>query len=194
MMDKLKELLSKDSIYEYENITDERGQKKASVFLPVFFNDEEYSILFLKRSKNLYAHSDEICFPGGTFEDDDMNLLNTAYREMKEEIGVDQNNVKLISPLSKEKTRSGYIIQPFIIFIKNEVKIKVDGEEIVDYMFMTIPELISKKNRRDYYFLSNELLISKPAYIINNQLIWGATASILEEFLSIITSEYERNK
>ncbi len=61
-------------------------------------------------------------------------------------------------------------------------------------MFVSISELMSKKNRRDYYFLSNKLLISKPAYIINDQLIWGATASILEEFLSIITSEDERNK
>jgi 8-oxo-dGTP pyrophosphatase MutT (NUDIX family) len=193
-MDKLKELLSKNSIYQHESITDKRGHKNASVFLPVFFNNEDYSILFLKRSKNLSAHSDEICFPGGTFENDDMNLLNTAYREMKEEIGVGQESVKLISPLSKEKTRTGYIIQPFIVLIKDEVKIKVDEEEIVDYMFISISELISKKNRRDYYFLSNKLLISKPAYIINNQLIWGATASILEEFLSIITSEDERNK
>ncbi len=102
-MDKLKELLSKNSIYEHESITDKRGHKNASVFLPVFFNNEDYSVLFLKRSKNLSAHSDEICFPGGTFESDDVNLLNTAYREMKEEIGIGQENVKLISSLSKEK-------------------------------------------------------------------------------------------
>ena len=192
-MDKLKELLSKNSIYQHESITDKRGHKNASVFLPVFFNNEDYSILFLKRSKNLSAHSDEICFPGGTFENDDMNLLNTAYREMKEEIGVGQESVKLISPLSKEKTRTGYIIQPFIVLLKDGIKIEVDGEEIVDYMLMPISELLSKRNRRDYYFLFDKLLISKPAYIMNNQLIWGATASILEEFLSIITSEDERN-
>ncbi len=193
-MDKLKELLSKNSIYEHESITDKRGHKYASVFLPVFFNNEDYSVLFLKRSKNLSAHSDEICFPGGTFENDDVNLLNTAYREIQEEIGIGQENVKLISSLSKEKTRTGYIIQPFIVLVKDGVKIKVDGEEIVDYMFISISELISKKNRRDYYFLFNKLLISKPAYIINDQLIWGATASILEEFLSIITLEDEKNK
>ena len=192
-MDKLKELLSKNSKHEYENINSNTEHINASVFLPVFFNKEGYSILFLERSKNLSTHSGEICFPGGTFENGDLNLLNTAYREMKEETGVSQDNVKLVSPLSKEKTRTGYIIQPFIVLLKDGVKIEVDGEEIVDYMLTPISELLSKRNRRDYCFLSDKLLINKPAYIINNQLIWGATASILEEFLSIIASEDERN-
>tara|TARA_Y100000741_G_C17939642_1_gene431247 strand:+ start:9 stop:593 length:585 start_codon:yes stop_codon:yes gene_type:complete len=193
-MDKLKELLSKDSIYEYENINKNSKQINASVFLPVIFKNGDYSILLLKRSKNLSAHSDEICLPGGTFEENDFNLLNTAYREMREETGVAQDNVKLISSLSKENTRTGYIIQPFIVLLKENVKIKVDGKEIIDYMFLSIPEFINNNNIRDYYFLSNNLLISKPAYIINNQLIWGATASIIKEFLSIIKADNERNK
>ena len=121
-------------------------------------------------------------------------MLNTAYRETEEEVGLKQENIKLISSLGKEKTRTGFIIQPFIVLIKEEAEIKVDGEEIVDYSFISISELISKKNKRRYYFLSNELLINKPAYIINNQLIWGATATILEEFLNMIVSEDERYK
>ena len=193
-MDKLKELLSKDSRYEYQNINNNSKQTNASVFLPVIFKNGDYSILLLKRSKNLSVHSDEICLPGGTFEENDINLLNTANREMREETGVTQDNFKLISSLSKENTRTGYIIQPFIILLKENVKIKVDGKEIIDYMFLSIPEFINNNNIRDYYFLSNNLLISKPAYIINNQLIWGATASIIKEFLSIITSDNERNK
>ena len=113
---------------------------------------------------------------------------------MREETGVAQDNVKLISSLSKENTRTGYIIQPFVVLLKENVKIKVDGKEIIDYMFLSIPEFINNNNIRDYYFLSNNILISKPAYIINNQLIWGATASIIKEFLSIITADNERNK
>ena len=78
-MDKLKELLSKDSRYEYENINKNSKQTNASVFLPVLFKNGEYSILLLKRSKNLSAHSDEICLPGGTFEENDFNLLNLSF-------------------------------------------------------------------------------------------------------------------
>jgi len=193
-MDKLRELLTKNSVFEYENITNTKGYKSAAVFLPISIKNEDYSILFLERSSNLYSHSGEICFPGGAFENDDINLLNTAYRETEEEVGLKQENIKLISSLGKEKTRTGFIIQPFIVLIKEEAEIKVDGEEIVDYSFISISELISKKNKRRYYFLSNELLINKPAYIINNQLIWGATATILEEFLNMIVSEDERYK
>ena len=193
-MHKLRELLTKKPVFEYENITNFQGYKSAAVFLPISIKNQDYSILFLERSKNLYSHSGEICFPGGSFENNDVNLLNTAYREMKEEVGVKQENIQLISPLSKEKTRTGYIIQPFIVLIKDETEIKVDGEEIVDYSFISISDLMSMKNKRKYYFLSNELLINKPAYIINYQLIWGATASILEEFLKIIVSEDDRYK
>ena len=53
--------------------------------------------------RNTYpgVHSSQISFPGGKEEEEDLNLEHTALRETEEEVGVEQNKVKIIRPFSK---------------------------------------------------------------------------------------------
>ena len=66
--------------YEQENL------KPSSVFILIFETNKEKEVLFLKRSNSLQYHKGEICFPGGSYEHEDQYLLNTAFREVEEEV------------------------------------------------------------------------------------------------------------
>ena len=60
------------------------------------------------RSKQLKIHPGEMSFPGGRYEEEDGNLLSTALRETREEIGLDLNGVLVNATLPVVTTLTGY--------------------------------------------------------------------------------------
>ena len=96
MLDSIKQKL------EQINLTDPTKYKKAGVLILLIKDndDEEYKILFTKRSEQLKTHSGEVSFPGGKWEEGDSNLYQTALRESNEEINLDIENVTKLGPLN----------------------------------------------------------------------------------------------
>ena len=76
-------------------------QKRAGVVVPLCNVDGVPSILFEKRSANLRAHADEVCFPGGMVSSDiDRSIIETCLREMHEEIkGIDRRKIRTLGVL-----------------------------------------------------------------------------------------------
>ena len=109
MLDSIKQKL------EQINLTDPTKYKKAGVLILLIKDndDEEYKILFTKRSEQLKTHSGEVSFPGGKWEEGDSNLYQTALRESNEEINLDMKNVTKLGPLnfllSRKKERQDNI-------------------------------------------------------------------------------------
>ena len=181
--------------------------KRASVTIPiVIINDTPY-ILFEVRSKNLSTQPSEVCFPGGKMDEGESSL-NTAIRETCEELGVTPNDFKVISSLDLFVSPFNIIIHPFLIHLYNIDSININTSEVektflvpLDYLINKEPELyINKVNitpsdrfpydiipsKRDYTFStgSYEVLF----YTYKDYVIWGMTAKILFNFLSIIKS------
>ena len=181
--------------------------KRASVTIPiVMINDTPY-ILFEVRSKNLSTQPSEVCFPGGKMDEGESSL-NTAIRETCEELGVTPNDFKVISALDLFVSPFNIIIHPFLIHLYNIDSININTSEVektflvpLDYLINKEPELyINKVNitpsdrfpydiipsKRDYTFStgSYEVLF----YTYKDYVIWGMTAKILFNFLSIIKS------
>ena len=160
--------------------------KPSSVFILIFTSKNKDEILFLKRSNNLKMHKGEICFPGGSYEDNDQDLLNTAYRELKEEVGIKKSDINALTFLEDEITRTGFIIKPFVGMVNKRVKIKIDNKEIIDYFKLPIEIFKDDKNKRYFYSVVNNNLEKKVSYSIQGKVIWGATANILNQLLNKI--------
>ena len=74
--------------------------KRAGVVLPLCNVDGVPCLLFEKRSRELRAHPDEVCLPGGMVsQGDDKSIVQTCLREMEEEIGVDPSSVNVLGVL-----------------------------------------------------------------------------------------------
>ena len=174
--------LSKNSIIDEKVHYD--GTIKSAVFFLFLKNSEGFSILLLKRSNYLNNHPGEICFPGGTYKPEDGNLITTAFRETFEESGISRRNIKWVSALNYEDTRTGFRIYPFIGVIENEDIINIDNSEIVKYITVSVKQLREVLNLKKLWFTNNNALYSKPLFYFKDELIWGATANIIYNFFT----------
>lgn len=163
--------------------------KFAAVMIPIHFTNGKPNVILIKRTKLLKNHAGEISFPGGIFMDKDVEMLVTALREISEEIGIKLKREQIIGYLDTERTlTSSYIIYPYVALIDSLPKIintNYEVEKILDVPL--IPLLKSREsdlNRQRQY--SDPHL---PKFTYKNEVIWGATARILDQLTNFFSSE-----
>jgi len=163
-----------------KKIIADKNLKASAVLVPLFHNQGRYHILFTERSGETGFHKGQVCFPGGTREASDSNLLQTALRETKEEISLRAENVEILGELDDITTlTSNYVISPFVAFISTFPALMTDGREVKGIFSVPLSFLMSTANfRQDSY-----------AYEYEGHTIWGATARILRQFIGLLKSE-----
>lgn len=180
MLDSIKQKL------EQINLTDPTKYKKAGVLILLIKDndDEEYKILFTKRSEQLKTHSGEVSFPGGKWEEGDSNLYQTALRESNEEINLDMENVTKLGPLNFLLSRHKIEVNPFVGYLNQSQDFKGNFE--IDKIFtVPISFLMNEENIEYKEFNRKDLKVYIPSWVYNGNRIWGLTAMIAADFLNI---------
>ncbi|MFP7655343.1 NUDIX hydrolase [Chryseobacterium proteolyticum] len=163
----------------------EKTRKSAVLMLLYPINNEIYFPLILRNSYNGF-HSNEIGFPGGRFEISDVNL-QTSLREAKEEIGINPDEVKILGTLTKIYIGpSDFNVLPVVGFLPHRPNFKPDSRE-VQQIFELKVEYFSDPN----IIGCNEIsipgdLVTTPYYEVNGHKVWGATAKIIIELLTVL--------
>lgn len=159
----------------------------SAVLVPIYCREGEYYILFTKRSEKVKNHKGQISFPGGTYENGDGSLLNTALRESDEEIALMARDVEVLGELDDTVTIvSSYIVSPFVVVIPWPYQFKVDGKEIERIIEVPISALMDKSCLREETSMVEGEAVDLYYYHYRDEVIWGATARILTQFLDII--------
>ena len=180
MLDSIKQKL------EQINLTDPTKYKKAGVLILLIKDkdDEEYQILFTKRSEQLKTHSGEVSFPGGKWEEGDLNLYQTALRESNEEINLHTENVTKLGPLNFLLSRHKIEVNPFVGYL-NQLQDFKGNFEIDEIFTVPISFLMNKENIEYKEFNRKDLKVYIPSWVYNGNRIWGLTAMIAADFLNI---------
>ena len=159
---------------------------KSAVLVPIYWREGQYYILFTKRSEDVATHKGQISFPGGTYEEDDVTLLNTALRESEEEIGLATSDIEVLGELDDTVALvSNYIISPFVAAIPWPYHFKVDGREIARIIEVPVPSLLDGNNIYNETMMADGATLRECSYHYQGDVIWGATARILTQFLGI---------
>lgn len=161
-------------------------KKSAVLFLFYPVNNVPHTV-FIKRAVDGGVHSNQISLPGGQFEKSDKTLQNTALRESKEEININPDDVEIAGSLSKVYIPpSNFDMFPFAAISNTipEFKANIEVEAVlqVDVDTLLNPRTFQYKKIR---YRTGEI-IEVPCYFINNEIIWGATAMVISEFIDII--------
>jgi 8-oxo-dGTP pyrophosphatase MutT (NUDIX family) len=184
MKRRLRQLLSQR---QKRHIVDD-SRVSSAVLLPIYIQQGQYHILFIKRTETVKEHKGQISFPGGTHEDGDRTLLDTALRECTEEIDLRAKDVEVLGEMDDElTTTSNYIVSPFVAFIPWPYQFKVNEEEVDVIIEAPISALLDKNCLHRDTELLNGKVIDSYAYHYQGRVIWGATARILNRFLDIFT-------
>ena len=168
-----------------KNITDS-DLMPAAVLLLLYAKEGAYHVLLNKRSELVEHHKGEISFPGGARDPEDRDFLDTALRETEEEMGVSRSDVTILGELDDIVTRSNFGVRVFVGTIPYPYPFKPSQDEIAEVLEVPLSVLQDPANlRQDARWVDNQLTTSY-AYACGEHLVFGATATILEQFLDLL--------
>ena len=171
---------------------------RSSVLILLYPGTQENEILLalIQRPSYKGIHGGQISLPGGKYEEGDIELQNTALRESQEEIGIFQQDVKIIGALSELYIPpSNYIVYPFVGYLDYKPALKPDLHEVAEILEISLDDLLDEEQiRNKKIHIRSGLRITVPCFEINSKTIWGATAMILSEFKEIMKTFSDRIK
>jgi 8-oxo-dGTP pyrophosphatase MutT (NUDIX family) len=158
------------------------GRIAAAVLIPLYLDRGELHAVFTKRRDDLSHHAGEISFPGGRQDFPEEDLRSTALREAQEEIGLDPDEVEVVGALPPVGTFvTNYKIHPYVGVIKPGHAWTPQPTEVEVILELSIPELVAGFEMKR--LVRKGVPFRTPTYTVDGNLIWGATARIVEHLL-----------
>jgi len=179
-----------ERIQELKNKAVKKNVSRKAGVMALFYpaeDNETYLILILRKTYK-GVHSAQVGFPGGKIEPEDSSIEETALRETEEEVGVPRKLISVIKKLTEIYIPpSDFFVQPFIgttsktpKFIPQEDEVEALIEVSLKH-FMDDAVLVTKTLTTSY-----ATDIDVPAYLLNNHIVWGATAMMLSEVRELL--------
>ncbi len=138
--------------------------------------------------------SGHISFPGGRVEPGDGDLLDTAIRETREEVGLSLDRAQRIGQLddiaayNRKKRTSGMVVRPFVFAIDVErPRLSLSDGEVASTRWVSLPWLMSGEGR-DRMDLEHEgVALALPRVHFpedwDGTALWGLTLWVIDDLL-----------
>lgn len=105
--------------------------KQSAVLILLFPEGESIHTVLIQRPEYEGVHSGQVAFPGGKFEESDLELQHTALREAKEEVGIHPPDIQIIGSLTELYiTPSNFLVKPFIGILNSKPNFMKDEREV----------------------------------------------------------------
>jgi len=167
----------------------------AAVLIPVYRSqDGELHIVMILRNSG-GVHGGQIAFPGGKHDPEDETMLDTALREVREELGLIVERNDVLAELPMEQTRTtGYRVFPFLARIAVPDRWQIAEREIAEIVDVKLTDL----TRRDAHdkmigrFPTWEKAQQVSFYRIGEHRLWGLSYRILQPVLArLVAGEWD---
>ena len=164
-----------------------KDAREAAVLILLFpFNNSVHTVL-MQRHDYKGVHGGQISLPGGKKEPFDENIIETAIREAKEETGVDPYKISVIGTLTPLFIPvSNMIVTPVVGWIEEKPVFNLQAEEVVFLFEADLRTLLDPSVVKTKPFEIRGEMINIKYFDYEGNIIWGATAMILQELLIIL--------
>ena len=168
---------------------DRKDIVRAAVFFPLVQRPLGLSVIFTRRSLQLYDHAGQISFPGGRIEPFDRDAVAAALRETQEEIGVAPQFMQLIGTQPGFLTSTRFTMQPIIGLVRPGFTITPAPDEVAEVFEVPLSVLMDPGLHRlhqaqladgghRFYF----------SITWHSYFIWGATAALIRNFYHFLAA------
>lgn len=180
-----------------------------SVLFPLVEKDGELHVLFEVRARDMKTQPGEVCFPGGMLEGDE-TPAQCAIRETCEEIGICEDDIRLIARLDSVVNYSGFTIYSYLGVIDARAleHLKCNEGEVDEVFFVPLAWFVANAPKvhdieikpditnfpyedvgvdKDYSWRCGRMDV--PVYTWEGHYIWGLTGRMVRNFVRIITGD-----
>jgi 8-oxo-dGTP pyrophosphatase MutT (NUDIX family) len=166
----------------------EKGFRRAAVLVAFVQDQNEWSLLYTRRSENLSNHRGQVSFPGGAMDPSDQTPMITALREAKEEIGINSNNIQILGSMSEFLTNSNYLVTPVVAIMDWPSELQISYAEVSRVFTIPIDWLRKKKNWEEKSYthpdgMNGSVIFFQP---YDGELLWGISARITVDLLNLL--------
>lgn len=162
----------------------------------ILLYEEEGNIYFplIQRSEYRGVHSGQIALPGGKAEDSDGGLVATAKREAEEELGIDPGKIEILGTLSSfYVAASNFQILPVVAYATEFPEFLPDEREVAGVLKAELTKMINPETIKEKEITPVEgITFDAPYYDLDGQVVWGATAMMLSEFVTLTKRIYDQ--
>ncbi|NJD61188.1 MAG: CoA pyrophosphatase [Deltaproteobacteria bacterium] len=162
------------------------GMRSAGVLVPLRVRGDAVTVVLARRTEQVPHHKGQICFPGGSRDSGDADLLETALREAEEELGILRGDAQILGTMDPVITVTGFCIQPYVAIISANAEFRLDAFEMAEAFEAPLPlfteferyryaESTFRGERNRLYFFD-----------YGPYTIWGATATILHRLAELV--------
>jgi 8-oxo-dGTP pyrophosphatase MutT (NUDIX family) len=166
-----------------------KDAKMAGVMALFYPNSmQQTHLVLILRKTYKGVHSAQVGFPGGKLEISDCSIKDAAIRETFEEIGVPKNNIEVLRELTQVYIPpSNFFVQPYIGISRITPNFIKQDDEVEDILEITLNDFINDKNIvAKTVSTSYNKEVEVPAFNLNGQVVWGATAMMLSEIKDLL--------
>jgi 8-oxo-dGTP pyrophosphatase MutT (NUDIX family) len=166
--------------------------RAAAVLIPLQEIDQEWHVVFTRRTNSLPDHSGQVAFPGGRMDPEDETPEATALREAREEIGLDPASVRVLGRIDSFITITNFCVTPVVGVIPWPVEFRPAQEEVSRVFTMPLAWLADKENVEITERVLPEPFSPIPVIYFkkyDGEVLWGVSAQITLNLLEILFGE-----
>ena len=178
--------------YNSRTLSDKtKEQRRSAVLIPIYCSaQDELHVILTRRSAMMKHHTHEVSFPGGNQEPEDQDLWATAIREAHEEIGLNPELPRFVGTLDSFVTvGSNSLVTPFVGILDTVPALEANPIEVEEIIDVPLAELLNPDIYREEIWQWQDGK-SRPVFFFEliGDTVWGATASMLRQFLLVLLS------
>jgi 8-oxo-dGTP pyrophosphatase MutT (NUDIX family) len=167
----------------------------AAVLIPVYRSpDGELHIVMILRNPG-GVHGGQVAFPGGKHDPRDETMLDTALREVEEELGLIVDRGDVLAELPMQQTRTtGYRVFPYLARITVPTKWRIAEREIAQIFDVKLVDL-TKPDAQDKMIgrlPTWERAEQVSFYRVGEHRLWGLSYRILQPVIPrLVAGEWD---
>lgn len=157
------------------------GRRPAAVAIVLVIQGDEPGIWLTTRASGLRVHAGQFALPGGRVDPGE-DVVGTALRELREELGVGLTEPDVVGRLDDYPTRSGYVITPVVVWAGRDRILTPNPAEVARVHWIPLREL-GVTPRFIRIPESDRPVIQLP---LMGRLVHAPTAAMLYQFCEVV--------
>jgi len=174
-----------EEIYNEAENPESKEPKCAAVLIPLARFDNEWHLLYTRRTDKVETHKGQVSFPGGACDPGENTPEQTALREADEEVGIRPQDVRILGRLAPMITITSFRVTPVVGVVRWPYAFRVESAEVARVFTTPLAWLVDRSNRWEFKMPGRKygLIVYHP---YDGELLWGATAIMTDNFMKAL--------